>query len=406
MIDGARKNDIDGATAEAPSTARLIRGRRADRPFADEARGGQRAELLQLRHAIDRASDAVVVAEPNGRIVFVNAAFERLFEIDAAAAIGATLGELTSGAMNCDSDVDACIRELACESAPTEVFFHARDGRTLALHARTSAVVDDEGETVGILWIAQNVTATKQLEEHFRQAQKMEAVALLVGGIVHDFNNLLSIILNNTTLIMEGMSEDDPLRENVAEIDVAGRHATDLARQVLSFGRSQKSVPQSLDLSAALATMEKMLSRVLGRRIVLRNHHAPALWTVCVDLVQIEQIVMNLAVNARDAMPLGGTLTIELANILLDDDHVRRHPDAKVGPHVMLVVTDNGTGMDERTLAHAFEPFYTTKAPGKGTGLGLYTIHSIVQRSGGSICVSSKPGQGTTFNVYFPARKP
>jgi CheY-like chemotaxis protein len=230
----------------------------------------------------------------------------------------------------------------------------------------------------------------------------MEAIGRLAGGIAHDFNNLLSVILSYAELTIEGLDVKDPLREDILEIETAGRRATELTSQLLAFSRQQVLQPKVMDLNASLASIQRMLQRLLGEDIELRTVPERSLRAVMADRGQIEQIIMNLAVNARDAMPNGGRLTIQTSNVVLDETQARRHLGAKPGPHVMLSVSDTGTGIDKATLANIFEPFFTTKPVGKGTGLGLATVLGIVQQSGGSIDVHTEVGIGTTFNVLLP----
>ncbi len=242
----------------------------------------------------------------------------------------------------------------------------------------------------------------RDLERQLQQAQKMEAIGQLAGGIAHDFNNLLTAIIGYSELILVRLPEDDPTVADVREIKGAGERAATLTRQLLAFSRKQIVDPRVLDLNAVVANMEKLLRRVIGEDIELRTVLAADLGRVKIDPGQVEQVVMNLAVNARDAMPRGGALVIETVNAELDEGYARTHVAVRPGPHVMLVVSDTGTGMDEATKARLFEPFFTTKTPGKGTGLGLATVYGIVKQAGGNIWVYSEPGHGTTFKVYLP----
>jgi two-component system cell cycle sensor histidine kinase/response regulator CckA len=281
------------------------------------------------------------------------------------------------------------------------VTFHVEwSGGSYACHAEPLRGAD--GEPVGAICMALDVTDRKQLEAQLRQAQKMEAVGRLAGGIAHDFNNLLMVIQGYTELLLNSMGESDPLRRNAEQIHQAAERAASLTHQLLAFSRKQVLAPKVLNINSVVADMEKMLRRLIGEDIELITMMPSGLWQVKADRSQIEQVILNLAVNARDAMPRGGKLTIETGNVELDNQYSHQHAVVTPGHYLMLAVTDTGVGMDPETQAHVFEPFFTTKEKGRGTGLGLATVYGVVKQSGGYVWVYSEPGQGTTFKVYLP----
>jgi two-component system, cell cycle sensor histidine kinase and response regulator CckA len=261
---------------------------------------------------------------------------------------------------------------------------------------------DSAGEVQGAICMALDVTDRKQLEEQFRQAQKMEAVGRLAGGIAHDFNNLLMVIQGYADLLADRLPVGEALHRNAEQIQTAAQRAAALTQQLLAFSRKQILAPKVLNVHTVVEDMEKMLQRLIGEDIELETASKPDLWLVKADRSQIEQVVMNLAVNARDAMPKGGRLMIETANVEFDASVSHSPAVVAPGKYVMLAVTDNGCGMDQKTQAHIFEPFFTTKEKGKGTGLGLATVYGVVKQSGGYVWVYSEPGHGTTFKIYLP----
>ncbi|HXM78647.1 MAG TPA: ATP-binding protein, partial [Thermoanaerobaculia bacterium] len=277
----------------------------------------------------------------------------------------------------------------------------AREGRRVLLEVSARDLVEG-GRPVGIQGIARDITERMSLEAQLRQSQKMEAIGTLAGGVAHDFNNLLTTILGYSDLVLDQIARDSPLREDVQEIRKSAERAASLTRQLLAFSRRQLIEPAIVDLNAIVGDMDKMLRRLIGEDLELSTVMRPDLGRARVDPGQIEQVIMNLVVNARDAMPAGGRLTIETNNVDLDEEYAHTHIPTVPGPYVMLAVTDTGEGMDAETRSRIFEPFFTTKPTGKGTGLGLSTVYGIVKQSGGFIWVYSEPGHGTSFKIYFP----
>jgi len=317
--------------------------------------------------------------------------------------------------------------ELLAKDLPSEIFRHAGEyQRLIELFTRTQEIKDIEMEwerkdatLITVLCsgrrvndengalahfevFVEDVTEKRVLEKQLRMAQKMEAIGRLSGGIAHDFNNLLGVIIGYSRVLKRELGASNPLSEHALEIEKAGQRAASLTKQLLAFSRQQVLTPAVLNLNSLASDMEKMLPQLLGEDIEVTLVLDPLLGNVRADQSQIEQVIMNLAVNARDAMPMGGKLKIETANADLDDAYTRLHPGSKVGSFVLLAVTDTGMGMDAVTLTHIFEPFFTTKERGKGTGLGLATVYGIVKQSNGYTGVDSSPGKGTSFQIYLP----
>jgi PAS domain S-box-containing protein len=268
--------------------------------------------------------------------------------------------------------------------------------------ATKGPIRDGQGKVIGLFGISRDITDQKKMEDQLRQSQKIETVGRLAGGIAHDFNNLLTVINGYSELLLHKVKDKSPLSGELEEIKLAGERAAALTRQLLAFSRRQVLQPKVLDLNEVISHMDMMLRRLIGEDVEFRTVSREDLWKVKADPGQIEQVVMNLVVNARDAMPGGGRLTIETSNVFLDEEYSHVHPPVQPGSYVMLSVSDTGVGMDEKTASQVFEPFFTTKELGKGTGLGLSTVYGIVKQSGGFIWVYSEPGKGSTFKVYLP----
>jgi PAS domain S-box-containing protein len=351
--------------------------------------------------AFNANPSGMAITTLEGRVVDVNEAFLRTLGYTREEAIGRTTVEL--GLWPSDEARTHSVQETQQFGRVQQIEI---EGRTKESARRTllysAELIDLEG-VPHVLILTTDVTERRQLEDQLRQAGKMEAVGQLAGGVAHDFNNILTAILGYADLLAEGLPAADQRREDLEEIRKAAQRAAALTRQLLAFSRKQVLEPRALDVNVLVDNMDKMLRPLLGENVELRAMPAPNLHAVRADPNQIEQVILNLAINARDAMPQGGKLTIETANVDLDEHYAARHATVVPGPHVMLAVSDTGTGMDAATQARIFEPFFTTKDPGRGTGLGLATVYGIVKQSGGSIWVYSEPGQGTTFKIYLPA---
>jgi PAS domain S-box-containing protein len=404
LVLASNRADLAGAAGESFVRAarsvsmQLGQALALSRTFSKLANAEQRYRAL-----LDNARDAISVLTPGGVVLEANRAWERLLGVPREHALGRNVADFAPDPKSgLQSEYDKAVAQRGGSVPPSLI--RRPDGTEIQVELSRTAV-EIAGEKF-ILSIGRDVTDRLRLEEQFRQAQKMEAIGSLAGGIAHDFNNLLSVILSYTELALGDLKPGNPLREDLEQVKRAGERSCDLTRQLLAFSRQQLLQPQILDLNAILAGMEKMLRRLLGEAVQLSLLTFTNIGRVYVDRGQIEQVVMNLAVNARDAMPSGGKLSIETGNVDLDAVYAAQHHGLTPGPYVMLAVTDTGTGMDAATRARIFEPFFTTKEMGKGTGLGLATVFGIVTQSHGHIWVYSEPGKGTTFKIYFPRRDP
>jgi two-component system cell cycle sensor histidine kinase/response regulator CckA len=396
----------DGAILNVMVTIHPITfvGKSALLELAEDITGRKRAEeqIRKLSRAVEQSPVSILIADRRGDIEYVNPKF--------TAATGYTLDEVrgqNTRVLRFGETQPEEYRELwetITSGGEWRGEFHNRkkDGTLLLARASISPIRDESGTITHFLGVEEDITAQRLLEEQLRRAQKMEAVGRLAAGIAHDFNNLLTVISGRSDLLCDKLEPGGKLRDSVEEIRKAADRAAGLTRQLLAFSRQQILQPQILDLNVIVSRMDKLLLRLIREDIELRTAYSKDLGLIKADPSQIEQVVMNLAVNARDAMPRGGKLTIETSNVTLGSAYAGTHLQLTPGPYVLLAVSDTGIGMDEATKSRIFEPFFTTKEQGKGTGLGLATVYGIVKQSGGYIWVYSEAGQGTTFKVYFP----
>ncbi len=359
-------------------------------------------ERRRLSTAIEQAAESVMITDNQGTILYVNPTFEQLSGYSRAEVIGRNPQLLKSGKQ------DTAFYQSLWATISAGKVWHAhmvnknKDGTLRTLDTTITPVRGESDQIVNYVGLQRDISRELQLEEQYLQAQKMEAVGLLAGGIAHDFNNLLTAINGFAELMVFELPADDPNQETAAKILGAGQRAADLVRQLLAFSRKQVIQPRVLDLNHVVVNLEKMLRRIIGEDIHLETTLTPGLWSIKADPTQIEQVIVNLSVNARDAMPDGGELKIETANVVLDAAYVADHLGAQPGEHVQLSVSDTGIGMSEEVRARIFEPFFTTKERGRGTGLGLATVYGIVEQNGGHIWVESEEGRGTVFRLYLP----
>jgi len=358
------------------------------------------AKLAEPAALLDKAQDAIIVRDLEHRITCWNKSAENLYGWTAAEATGRTAREL----LYADPQAfDAAMRLLLADGEWIGEFVQQRrSGTTLIVEGRWTLVGDARGLPRSVLAINPDVSERKKLENQLRQSQKMETIGRFAGGVAHDFNNLLTVIIGCSEQLNARPDAGGGARESLKAIREASDRAVDLTRKLLSFSRQSILQPKVLDLNAVVTETAALLRRMIGEDILFATVLDPNIGRIKVDPVQLDQILMNLAANARDAMPGGGKLTVETKATVLDDEYAASHPDCRPGRHVLLAITDTGAGMPAEVLAHAFEPFHTTKGVGNGTGLGLATVYGIVQQSGGSIHVYSEPAHGTSFKVYLP----
>ena len=368
-----------------------------------QARATLRATEASFATLVEHAPVGIYRSSPEGRFLSANAAVVRMLGYESAA-------DVLGLDMARDVYADAAERQRLVERDTysdrqydsVEATWKRRDGRLLTVQLSVRAVRNRAGQVEYYETFVRDVTDQRRLQQQVLQSQKMEAVGRLAGGIAHDFNNLLTVITSYSDLLLEDLAPGDAKRDDLEQVRKAADGAAALTRQLLAFSRQQAVEPRVVSLNTVVEGLHKILRRVIGEDIELTTTLAPDLGAVRADVGQLEQVLMNLAVNARDAMPTGGRLTVETANVEHDPDYARDREAAAVRQFAMLAVSDTGCGMDEATKVRIFEPFFTTKEPGKGTGLGLATVYGIVKQAGGFIWVYSEPGQGTSFKIYLP----
>lgn len=355
----------------------------------------------RYRDLFENAHDIIYTLDLEGKFTSINKAGKQITGYSREEALDLNISQIIVP----DDLVrvnDMIQRKLAGEAITAyEMDILAKDGRRVSIEVNTRLILNG-GQPAGIQGIARDVTERKHLEEQLRQSQKMEAIGQLAGGVAHDFNNLLTAINGYSSLALQRNTPDERMKSYLEEIRKAGDRAANLTRQLLAFGRKQMLKPVALNLNDVVSDMNRMLRRLIGEDIRFEAKLDPELTKIKADAGQIEQVLVNLVVNSRDAMPQGGTLTIETMNFEVDHEYVSKHLNVPAGQYVMLAVSDTGCGMNLETKARIFEPFFTTKEKGRGTGLGLSTVYGIVKQSGGNIWVYSEPGKGTTFKVYLP----
>ncbi len=368
-----------------------------DRKRATEA---LRRSEENFRRLIENISDVIAVLRPDGVIVYQSRSVTRVLGYELDDIIGRNALEFVHP--DDVAEIAGAFRSHEREPVRREFRFRHKDGSWRFLEAVGSGIFED-GALAGAVVTARDVTDRHELEDRLRQAQKLESIGLLAGGIAHDFNNMLTVISGYSDMVLEQLEESSPIRQDVMEISKAAGKAAMLTYQLLAFSRKQVLNPTKVNLNDVVSDVSRMVGRLIGEHITLHLALDPALAMAHADANQIAQVVMNLSVNARDAMRQGGRLTIETTNVVLDAAYAATHTTAKTGPHVMLAVSDTGVGMDAATQARVFEPFFTTKGVGEGTGMGLATVYGIIKQSGGNIWVYSEPGHGSAFKIYLPA---
>ncbi len=369
---------------------------------AQESAAQAEEQALRLSAVLDSSDDAIITKDLNGIVQSWNSAAERTFGYSAAEMVGQPVFRLVPPDLRAEEQEILGRIRAGEHVAHYETTRLRKDGRRILIALTISPIRDASGALIGASAIKRDITGQRELEAQLRQAQQLEAIGQLAGGVAHDFNNVLAAISGYVALALRALPPADPVRADILGIQEAAERAAALTQQLLAFGRKQVMQPAVVDLREVLDDTGRMLRRLIGEHIDLAIRSGPVLSPVLADRGQLGQIILNLAINARDAMPQGGRLTIEARDAPLTEEYADAHLAVTPGPYVLLAVSDTGHGMTPEVKAHIFEPFFTTKPRGKGTGLGLSTVFGIVKQFGGHIFVYSEPGQGTTFKVYLP----
>jgi PAS domain S-box-containing protein len=400
-VAGSLRIDTTEPRAFSPGEIDLAQ-RVADQVSSALARIRLEEARRRLNAAVEQAAEAVVIAGTDRSIQYANPAFEQITGYDRPDSAGKNPHQFPGVGRDPTVQIEMWQTVTAGQTWQGRFTDDRPDGSPYTVDSTVSPVRNQAGEIVNFVATLRDITREVELEKQFQQAQKMEALGRLAGGIAHDFNNLLTVIHLSTRLLERKLKPEEPLLNHVQQIREAGERAARLTKQLLSFSRREVIEPRVLNLNHVVGELNQMLQRIIGEDVELSIDLAGDLWPVKVDPAQTEQVLMNLVVNSRDAMPDGGTLTIKTENVTLDQAYVAAHVDAQPGDHVLLTVSDTGQGMSGEVQAHLFEPFFTTKEQGQGTGLGLSTVFGIVRRSGGHIGVESHEGEGTSFKLYLP----
>ncbi|HYJ46250.1 MAG TPA: PAS domain S-box protein, partial [Pyrinomonadaceae bacterium] len=397
-------------TVEITSHQLVFAGRHAELVLVNDVTERQKAEAAlkeaeeNYRSIFENAVEGIYQSAPNGRFVSANPALARILGYESTEELIEQRSKVSEEHYVDPDSYRELQRRLGAHGVVLghECEVYRKDRRKIWTRENTRTIRAPSGAVSYYEGSIEDISERKGLEEQLRQAQKMEAIGRLAGGVAHDFNNMLAIIMIHSDLTLRNLKPEDPLYHRFDEIKKAGERASTLTRQLLAFSRKQVQKLRVINLNTVIVDMEKMLRRLIGEDIGMRTVLQEELGSVKADPGQIEQVVMNLVVNTRDAMPEGGKLTIETRNVYLDETYAANHIAVEPGYYVMMAISDTGIGMDKKTQQRIFDPFFTTKEVGKGTGLGLSTVYGIIKQTGGNIWVYSEPGRGTTFKIYLP----